>query len=541
MTENYEQYLDWVVYQIYPKSFYDTDGDGVGDLRGVIEKLDYIRSLGANAIWLCPIYESPQKDNGYDISNYRKINPIYGDMRIFEELVSAAHGKGLKIIMDFVANHTSDKHSWFVQARSFKENPYHDYYYWRPRPLDGWQSVFGGSAWEYNPPTDEYYLHSFAIEQPDVNWTNEKVRKEYQAIVDFWVDKGVDGFRCDVLDFISKDFEAGKTSNGPLLHEYIRELFNRDNTRRIFTVGECWGGDVEKLCGEGRGELKTTFQFDHISVGQESRFFKKGATVYEMTAHLSKWQRLAAAGGFIPTLFTDNHDQNWLISRIGNDKEKRYECATAIATAVYALRGIPFLYQGQEIGAVGSYFENIEDFDDVETLRFYEAQKGELPKQELMEKINFGSRDNSRRPFAWNGGETRGFTTAKKAWLACATRSGEINLEADEASDKSVVKYYRDLFALRKKSCALRRGDFTEIKINEGCFAYARACGNERLLVVVNFEKEQEISGLPTGKLLLGNLQERASTCVRNSTIIETPTNRIYAPFEAAIYKIGDL
>ncbi len=527
MTENYEQYLDWVVYQIYPKSFYDTDGDGVGDLRGVIEKLDYIRSLGANAIWLCPIYESPQKDNGYDISDYRKINPTYGDMRDFENLVALAHEKGLKIIMDFVANHTSDRHLWFQEGSASKTSPYHDYYYWRERPLDGWQSVFGGSAWEYNPPTGEYYLHSFAIEQPDVNWTNERVRKEYQDVVDFWVEKGVDGFRCDVLDFISKDFTRGKTSNGPRLHEYIRELFDRENTRRIFTVGECWDGDVEKLCGEGRRELKTTFQFDHILVGQESRVCKKDYTVYEMTTHLAKWQRLAATQGFIPTLFTDNHDQNWLISRIGNDREKRYECATAFATAIYGLRGIPFVYQGQEIGAVGSYFEEIENFDDVETLRFYESQKNKLSKEELMKKINFGSRDNSRRPFAWTGGETRGFTSAKKPWLAYGTRSREINLQTDEASEKSVVKYYRDLLALRKKSRALRRGSFLEIEKGDGCFVYERTDGNERLLVVVNFEREQELLGLPSGELLLGNLKRRALTC------------RVYEPFEAAIYRIS--
>ena len=511
-----------------PKSFYDTNGDGVGDLQGVIEKLDYIRSLGVNAIWLCPIYESPQKDNGYDVSNYRKINPVYGNMQDFDRLVSSAHALGMKIIMDFVANHTSDKHLWFQEGRASKQSPYHEYYYWRERPLKGWQSVFGGSAWEYNSPTGEYYLHSFAIEQPDVNWTNEKVRKAYRDIIDFWLKKGVDGFRCDVLDFISKDFAWGKTSNGPHLHEYIRELFNREETRDIFTVGECWGGEVEKLCGEGRGELKTTFQFDHILVGQESRFCKKEATVYEMTAQLSKWQRLAATRGFIPTLFTDNHDQNWLISRLGNDREKRYECATALATAVYGLRGIPFIYQGQEIGAAGSHFDGIENFDDVETLRFYEAEKDNVSQEDLMKKINFGSRDNSRRPFAWTGGETHGFTTSKKPWLAYATRSGEINLEKDEASEKSVVRYYRELFALRKKNRAVRRGNFLEIEKNKGCFVFERTDEKERLLVVVNFEKEQTLLDLPKGELLIGNLKTHAPTC------------RVYAPYEAAIYRISD-
>lgn len=528
MTENYLQYLDWVVYQIYPKSFYDTNGDGIGDLRGIKEKLDYIQSLGVNAIWICPIYQSPQKDNGYDISDYYKVQPAYGDMNDFDELLAAAHGKGIKVIMDLVANHTSDQHFWFQEARKSRDNPYHDYYYWTENPPKGWKSVFGGKAWEYNPQTREYYLHSFAVEQPDVNWTNPKVRREFCKIVDFWSEKGVDGFRCDVLDFISKDFETGKMYDGPHLHEYIRELFGREGVKKLFTVGECQADEkgIGDLCGEGRGELKTAFQFEHFSVGRESRFIKKPHTVYEFTAILAKWQTFAQSRGLLYTLLTDNHDQPWLNSRLGNDGDKRYESATMLATAVYCLKGIPFIYQGQEIGAANSTFDTLADFDDVETLNYHQENANEQEKSALMSKINFGSRDNSRRPFAWSGEQNYGFTTGEKPWLPYATRSAEINLEREENAEKSVVRYYRALFALRNKLDVLRRGEFKEIRHNDRCFVYERAQNRERLLIVCNFEKETLISGLDEGKLLLDNLQTDA------------PVNRVYAPYEAAIYQL---
>lgn len=528
MSNNYDQFLDWVIYQIYPKSFLDTNGDGIGDLRGVIKKLDYIRSIGANAIWLCPIFQSPQKDNGYDISNYYALQPEYGTMQDFENLVQEAHTRGIKIIMDLVANHTSDQHAWFQSAKTSKESEYHDYYYFFNEPPNDWQSAFGGSAWQYNPQTNEYYLHSFAVEQPDVNWENPKVREEYKKIVDFWISKGVDGFRCDVLDSISKDFQTGKNSNGPRLHEYIKELFGREEVAHIFTVGECWGGDMANLCAPKRKELKTAFRFDHLGVGQNHRFSKKPYTMYEITRILSNYQAYAKAHGVLYPLLTDNHDQPWFLSRYGNDKNLRFECATCFAAMVYCLKGVPFIYQGQEIGSVNSNFETVEDFNDIETVNYHRTHANE---QDIMQKINFGNRDNSRRPLAWHGDKNEGYgwTSAKKPWISFATRSGEISVQSEEEKEKSVLKFYRKLFAFRAQSEVLRRGDFQELKNDENAFVYMRKRAQESLLIVCNFEKQTTLQGLPEGEKILGNYESAAEK-----------VNKIYAPFETAIYKIRE-
>ena len=529
MTERFEQYLDMVVYQIYPKSFYDTSGDGIGDVNGIAAKLEYIRDLGANAIWLCPIYQSPQCDNGYDISDYRALHPEYGSMEDFENLVKKAHDMGIKVIMDLVANHTSDEHEWFRQARSSRDNPYHDYYYWAEKPLTNWKSIFGGSAWEYNEATEEYYLHSFAIGQPDVNWTNPKVRQEFCDIVDFWVDKGVDGFRCDVLDFISKDFEAGKMYNGPLLHDYLRELFDRDKVRNVFTVGECQSDErsIRAICGEDRGELKCTFQFEHFRIGRTDKFTAIPHTVQQCSQILSKWQSFSAQYDFLYTLLTDNHDNGWYVSRIGEDKKYRAESATVLATMVYGLKGIPFIYQGQEIGASNSTFTSLSDFDDIETINYYNEHKEQMPEEVLIEKINYGSRDNPRRPMAWNKNEKFGFTTGQP-WLAFGSRSHEINVESDLESDLSVLSYYRRLFALRKQYKAFRRGVFRDLTQQDGCFIYEREYENEHFLVVCNFEKENKIE----------NYDLEGTLVLSNRNLQSASVNRVYEPFEAAIYRI---
>ena len=534
MTETFEQYLDWVVYQIYPKSFYDSNGDGIGDINGIAEKLEYIRSLGANAIWICPIYQSPQCDNGYDISDYREIQPEYGTMEDFERLVQKAHCMGIRVLMDLVANHTSSEHIWFREARKSRENPYHDYYYWAEKPLTDWKSVFGGSAWEYNEATGEYYLHSFAVGQPDVNWTNPKVRKEFADIVDFWADRGVDGFRCDVLDFISKDFQTGKMYNGPFLHDYLKELMDREKVRHLFTVGECQANEqsILAICGENRGELKCTFQFEHFNVGRKNgKFFPKEHSVGDAAAILKKWQSFSQEHDFLYTLLTDNHDNAWYNSRVGNDREYRYESATLLATMVYGLRGIPFIYQGQEIGAANSSFDDISNFDDIETLNYYREKLGEYSHEDIMKQLNFGSRDNPRRPMAWNGNENFGFTTAEKPWLPYASRSAEINVEKDLEQERSVLRYYRDLFAIRNRYSAFRRGDCLEVAGRDGCLIYERSYGDEHFLVVCNFEKENRIDGISeSGELILSNY------LLQNAEI-----NRTYAPFEAAIYRMEEV
>ena len=528
MRKEFSECYDLVVYQIYPKSFKDSNGDGIGDLLGVLSKLDYIKDLGANAIWLCPIFKSPQCDNGYDVSDYRAIDPMYGSMADFDRLLAAAHEKGIKVILDLVANHTSSEHEWFRQARSSRENPYHDYYYWAEEPLTDWRAEFGGSAWEYNEPTGEYYLHSFAVGQPDVNWTNPKVREEYKAIVDFWVAKGVDGFRCDVLDHISKDFEKGLDRNGPHLHEYIRELFGRDHLQDIYTVGEAETTEESILatCGEDRRELKSVFQFSHLAVGRKGRYTPVPHKMDEVKKILTDWERFTAKHDLLYILLTDNHDRPWFNSRMGNDGALRYESATNIATMVYLLKGIPFLYEGQEIGCANSLFSDISAFDDVECLGYYKEQKGVLSEEKLLEEINFGSRDNTRRPFAWDASEEHGFTDASAPWLPYATRSDEINLASDLASEKSVWRYYRDLLALRREHVSIRRGSFKQVKKwKKDCFIYVREYEGEKILVVCNFERTQKITGLPEGRLLLSNVRRDGA-------------NGVYAPYECAVYDL---
>ena len=530
MREDYKSFLDWVVYQIYPKSFLDTNGDGWGDLNGVEQKLDYISSLGANAIWLCPIYKSPQKDNGYDISSYRQIDERYGGMEDFDRLVSVAKRKGIKIIMDLVANHTSSEHEWFVQARSSRDNPYHDYYYFVEKPTNEWQSVFGGSAWEYNAQTDEYYLHSFAVEQPDLNWQNPKVRQEFCEIIDFWVDKGVDGFRCDVLDFIAKDFDKDKMYGGDELHEYVQGLFSREKVKKLFTVGECQADEksILELCGEERGELKCSFQFEHLSTGR-SKFIAPFYTFEEFAKVLVKWQEFSFKTDFLYVLFTDNHDYPWLNSRMGNDKAKRYYSSTSIALLVYGLRGIPFIYQGQELGSANSKFEKIDDFDDVEVKNYYGERKGKIAENKLLDELNYGNRDNTRRPFAWTIEKNHGFTDGTP-WIAFSTRSNEINLEREVAREKSVFAFYRELFSLRNSIPALRYGGFKDVTNGKGFIAYEREYGDEKYLIVCNFERERKITGYGYGVVKLANF-----TAKRDEKI---SIDRTFQEFECAMFLI---
>ena len=530
MKKEFSDCYDLVVYQIYPRSFKDSNADGVGDLVGILSKLDYIKSLGANAVWLCPIFKSPQCDNGYDVSDYLDIDPLYGTMADFDALLAAAHQKGIKVIMDFVANHTSSEHEWFRQARSSRDNPYHDYYYWAEKPLTDWRSEFGGSAWEYNEATGEYYLHSFAVGQPDVNWTNPKVREEYKAIVDFWVNKGVDGFRCDVLDHVSKDFERGLDRNGPHLHEYIREVFGREHLKNIYTVGEAETTEESILatCGQDRKELKSVFQFSHMMVGRKGRYTPVPHCLDDVKKILLDWQRFTQKHDLLYILLTDNHDRPWFNSRVGNDGALRYESATVIVAMTFLLKGIPFLYEGQEIGCANSHFDDLSAFNDVECLGYYEENKGKLSEEQLLKEINFGSRDNTRRPFAWDGTENHGFTEAKAPWLPYASRSDEINLAADLAREKSVWRFYRDLLTIRRESMAIRHGDLTVLCPDlKDRFVYLRTYGEEKILVVCNFEKEREITGLPEGKLLLSNHRRSAGA------------NGVYSPFACAVYQLN--
>lgn len=524
MTDSYKKFLSLIVYQIYPRSFMDANGDGIGDLCGIVQKLDYLKELGINAVWLCPCYKSPNCDNGYDISDYRDIMDEFGTLDDWKEMISEMHKRGIKLIMDFVANHTSSEHEWFVQARSSRQNPYHDYYIWRDKVPNDWQSVFGGSAWEYNKTTNEYYLHSFAIGQPDLNWENPNVRKEMADVIDYWVDLGVDGFRCDVLDYIAKDFDNGLMNNGPKLHEYIKELFGRKKVENIFTVGECLTGenDITEICGADRNELKCIFQFDHFNPGRtEDKFEKKPFTVDEIRDILVKWQYFAESHDLLYTLFTDNHDQAHYISRLGNDNEYRYECATMYAAMFYLLKGIPFIYQGQEFGTPDPYFAKIDDFNDVETFNYYNSHSNEI---RIMEKINFGSRDNQRRPMCWNTEKNFGFSKAERTWMKLHSRGAEINLEIDKKSKKSVFAFYKKIIALRKDSDTVKYGKFNDLTKGKGYFAYSRTLGKETITVVCNFDKQQEIADIREGKFLFGNYG------------VERKVNGGYRPYETAVF-----
>lgn len=529
LSAKFRDFLSWHIYQIYPRSFCDSNGDGIGDLQGVITKLDYLKDLGINAIWLCPCYKSPNEDNGYDVEDYRDIMDEFGTMDDIRELIDQMHKRDMKIIMDLVPNHTSSQHKWFQESRKGKDNPYSDYYYWFDTPPNDWQSMFGGSAYQYDETRGQYYLHTYAVGQPDLNWENPAVVKEMQAVVDFWVDLGVDGFRVDVIDQISKDFN-GANCFGPRLHEFIHAMFGRENTKHLFTVGECWADNIEEVCRHAkaeRDELSTLFQFDHQDIGRADKFTYVPTTLSELWKRLLKWETLMQEQDLLYSLFTDNHDNSWLLSRVGDHDALRYETATCIATMVYLLRGVCFIYQGQEIGMVNSCHDSIDEFDDVESINMYAELLKTMTPAEAVAKINFGGRDNPRRPMSWDGSVGRGFT-AGKPWMPFNTFSDQINLASDLASDKSVWRFYRDLLKLRSQTPALTAGTFTELILGEGCCAFVREVVDSKVLVVCNFEQENHIS-LPDGcdKLLLSNYAH------------EEKTDRLFKPYEIAVFSVN--
>ncbi len=524
LSEKQKAFYDLVVYQIYPRSFLDTNGDGVGDLQGVREKLDYIQSLGANAIWLTPCYKSPNEDNGYDIADYTDIAEEYGTLEDWKALVADMHSRGMKIIMDFVANHTSAEHRWFRESRKSKDNPYRDYYYWADQPLNDWNSTFGGSAWQYDEATKQYYLHSYAVGQPDLNWENPKVREEMAKIIDFWVDLGVDGFRCDVLDQISKDFVNNQNRLGPHLHEYIQFLFGREKTKHLFTVGECWGADEAniKLFVDGdRDELSCLFQFDHMLVGYTGQYYCDPFTLDDVRDVLVRWQNNSQKNELLYTLFFENHDRPRSVSRFGNEQERRYESATMLATMLFLQKGVPFIFQGQEIGVTNSCFDSIDAFDDIEAKNFYRANLEALGEEEVLRRLNFGSRDNARHPMPWD--ENSG---SAKSWIVPYSRGGEIHVKHDLSSEKSIYRFYQQLFVLRKDVSAFRHGTYEDLTNGrEGMYLYSRTLGVETYLVVCNFDKERPLSFEKEGKVFLSNMGRSS-------------ISGVYAPYECAVFQL---
>lgn len=548
-----------VVYQIYPRSFKDTNGDGIGDLKGITEKLDYLKYLGIDVIWLCPVYKSPNDDNGYDISDYRDIMDEFGTMADFDELLEEAHKKGIKILMDLVVNHTSDEHIWFVESRKSKDNRYRDYYIWKEgnngEPPNNWGGSFGGSAWEYDEKTNMYYLHCFSKKQPDLNWENPKVRKEIHDIVRWWLDKGIDGFRMDVINMISKnlDFPDGPKAegklygdlaphvmNGPRVHEYLHEL-NKEVLSKydIMTVGEtpCVTPEIAiEYVGEDREELNMVFQFEHMDVDRDFiNLAKKPLDLVELKRIFTKWQKGLENRGW-NSLYWNNHDQPRVVSRFGNDKEYWEKSAKMLATCLHMQQGTPFIYQGEEIGMVNVAFNSIEDYRDIAVLNGYEEEvkiKGKDYK-EYMQYVYDLSRDNARTPMQWDDSENAGFTEGYVTpWIKLNPSYKKINVASQINDENSILNYYRKLIKLRKENEIIVYGTYDLIlEDHKEIYAYTRTLGDKKLLVICNFTANEPVFYLPesikysSSKALISNYET-------NSKDIEEIKLR---PYECVVY-----
>lgn len=493
-----------VVYQIYPRSFQDSNGDGIGDIQGIIKRLDYLQELGIDAIWLSPVCRSPQDDNGYDISDYQDIDPMFGNLDDMEQLTSEAKKRNIRIIMDLVLNHSSDEHRWFTEAKKSKDNPYHDYYVWR----DGEEGVypndmgsaFGGPAWEWVPELKQYYFHQFSVKQPDLNWENPKVRREIYDMILWWMDKGVGGFRLDVIDQIAKEPDLKITNNGPRLHEFIQEL-SRETFQKgdLITVGEAWGADIDraKLYSKPDGsEFSMVFQFEHMMLDQEPGKEKWDfcpLPFVKLKKCLEKWQKELHGCGW-NSLFWDNHDLPRIVSRWGNDREYRVEAAKMLATVLHGMEGTPYVYQGEELGMTNVRFDSIEQYQDIEIRNMYRErlEKGYAEK-DIMESIYAKGRDNARTPMQWDDTENAGFTTGTP-WLGVNPNYTEINARSQLQDENSVFHYYKKLIHLRKENSIFVDGDFTLLlPEDENIFAYVREYEGRKLLVAANFtDKEVE-------------------------------------------------
>ena len=514
-----------VFYQIYPKSFQDTTGTGIGDLQGIISRLDYLQKLGIDGIWLSPVCASPQVDNGYDVSDYCAIDPMFGTMADMEMLIAEAKKRNISIIMDLVLNHSSDQHFWFREALKSKDNPYHDYYIWRDGdadtlPNDMW-SVFGGPTWTYVPHLGQWYFHQFAPEQPDLNWENPKVRQGLYSFIRFWVDKGVEGFRLDVIDQIAKDPDLKVTTNGPKLHDFLRELSREAfQEEGLVTVGEAWGADVEraKLYSAPDGsELSMVFQFEHMGLDQTSwqKWDFAPLPLVKLKDCYRRWQQGLAGKGW-NSLFVNNHDLPRIVSRWGDDTVYRVPSAKMLATMLHGMQGTPYIYQGEELGMTNIKLP-LEEYVDVEIHNLFRDRTAEgYSPEAVMESIWKRGRDNARTPMQWTAGENAGFTTGKP-WLKVNPNHTEINAEAALADPDSIFYYYQKLIELRKSLPVFREGSFELLcPEDEKVFAYTRDMGNAHLLVVCNFTSKAVPFEIPeafrNAKTLVANYPDTADT-----------------------------
>ncbi|MFC4358704.1 alpha-glucosidase [Halobium salinum] len=575
-----------VVYQIYPRSFNDTDGNGVGDIPGIIEKLDYLDYLGVDCIWLNPVYESPNADNGYDIADYRSIMAEFGTMDDWEDLLEGLHDRDIRLIMDLVVNHTSDEHEWFVNSRDEPDSEYRDYYIWRQgrtdvdgftghrgpegeAPPNEWGSFFGGPAWEYDEASEEWYLHLFDVKQPDLNWENEQVREDVFEMMEFWLEKGIDGFRMDVINLISKPdaitqhdppepSDFGGTIDGPKVHEYLGEMGDRVLSEDLLTVGECIGSDMamdeaQRYVGRDGDGLSMIFHFEHVLLDQGGEIWETSDwDLRELKGVFSKWQHGLQDDGW-NSLYLNNHDQPRMVSRFGNDEEYRRESAKLLGTLLHTMQGTPYVYQGEELGMTNVSFDSLEEFRDVETLQPVRnaLESGDIDSfEQVREGLEANSRDNARTPMQWDDTDNAGFTTGEP-WLKVAGNHDEINVEVERGDPDSVLEYYRRLFDLRDDHEILVYGGYDDLWFDHPeLWSYTRSLDDERLLVTLNFSDTEtffevpnpedhdgdhpiwtpDVDGADEVELLLSNYDEVGET--------DDPSEYVLRPWEARVYHL---
>jgi len=547
-----------VAYQIYPRSFMDSNGDGIGDIQGIISKLDYLKDLGIDVIWICPMFESPNDDNGYDISDYHKIMNEFGTMEDFDQLLDEVHQRGMKLILDLVINHTSDEHPWFIESRSSIANEKRNWYIWRDGKNDkepnNWESIFGGSAWEYDERTNQYFLHIFSSKQPDLNWENKEMRNSLYDMINWWLDKGIDGFRVDAISHIKKEngledmpnpkgleyvpsFDKHMNVDG--IHAYLKELKEETFAKYdIMTVGEANGVTVEDIdlwVGEKEGKFNMVFQFEHLNLWNAET--KKKLDIVQLKKTLSQWQKGMEDKGW-NALFIENHDQPRRVSTWGNDHEYWRESATALGAMYFLMKGTPFIYQGQEIGMTNVHYESIDDYDDVATKNLYKLKtEAGVPKNEVLEIIWASSRDNSRTPMQWTNEQNAGFTTGKP-WLKVNENYKQINVAAQKEDSSSVFHFFQKMISIKKENEIFTYGKYTLLLEDDpNIFAYTRTLHQDNVVVITNlsdqvvkFQPEEEF-GLTSEHLLLNNYVVPAHSKLTSITL---------QPYEARVYRIVD-
>ncbi|MGA4721989.1 glycoside hydrolase family 13 protein [Fictibacillus nanhaiensis] len=543
-----------VGYQIYPRSFQDSNGDGIGDLKGIIQRLDYIKDLGIDVIWICPMYKSPNDDNGYDISDYQDIMDDFGTMEDFDLLMEEVHKRDMKLIIDLVLNHTSDEHQWFIESRSSKENPKRDWYIWRDgkdgKEPNNWESIFSGSAWQYDEKTDQYYLHVFSTKQPDVNWENSEVREALYDTVNWWLDKGIDGFRIDAISHIKKrdgfpdmpnpknekyvsSFDMHMNQKG--IHTFLQEFKDRTYANYdVMTVGEANGvkiNEADLWVGKENGKMDMIFQFEHLGLWDAET--NPEVDIVELKKVLTRWQKGLEKEGW-NALFIENHDKPRVVSTWGNDDEFWYESATSFGAMYFLMQGTPFIYQGQEIGMTNVQFDSIEDYDDVADKNRYRIKREEgVSHEDIMSVIWASSRDNSRTPMQWNSDENAGFTTGTP-WMKVNPNFAEINVEKQEQDEHSILSFYKKMIALKKKNEVFTYGVYDLIlEEDEQIYAYTRTLGEEKVVVITNLSKTEakfktELK-LNANDLLLANKEIATHDDVTSVTL---------RPYEARVYRV---